>query len=280
MSAGGETRLPFFKINGFNRLQLNETRLKDAMIPFRVAAASIICISVIGLAVSSCTKEQAAVPATDVQKKTANNDAAKKEVRTAKEKGAALVNGAEISMHDLVREMNRIAPKYKKKESPVFEPTAKIQDEALNRLIFAELVVQEATRQGITVDTEMINHVIVTMKNEMGDDAYRKYLEDRDVTEQELREHIERGHLFEMATAKNIYSKIAINEGEVRKEFDANRRKYRDAAGHEMNFDQAADHIRRKLIAKRGAVMMRNWEKSLRKNSNIVITSAVQTRQK
>jgi len=73
----------------------------------------------------------------------------------------AKVNGADLTMFDLVREMNAIAPKYiRKGESASPEITSKVKKKALNNLIFKELAVQEAIKEGMKVKPEAVEDVI------------------------------------------------------------------------------------------------------------------------
>lgn len=233
----------------------------------------LLLIATLSVSVSSCSKEQAAqqqpAPA-----QTALPEETKKDVQAARETEAARVNGVEITMYELVREMNRIAPKHRSDKNASAEPTRVIRKEALNRLIFKELAVQEAVKQGITVSPETIDQVIELMKKQMGDGEYRKYLEESDITEAGLRNRIERSHLVEMITAKAVYAKVTVDDKDARADYEAHAKEYRDGGGRLLSYDEAAPLIRRKLIAQKGADRMRAWEKLLRKNAKIVLARA------
>jgi len=179
---------------------------------YRTLALCMITAA-ISLTHASCKKEEPIAPPPSPEQK-AVMEVLKKSAEVAKTVFAAKVNGVEVTMHDLVREMNRIAPKYVKDgEKTPPATTAKIRKEALDNLIFNELAVQEAVRQGITVSPEKVNEVVKLMKEQLGsNDAYQKYLDDLGITEEGLKKRIERSHLLEIVTAKEVYQKITIED--------------------------------------------------------------------
>ena len=89
----------------------------------------------------------------------------------------------------LTRAMNRVAPKYVKEgEAVTPETTAKIKREALDRLIFEELAVQEAVKQGINPAPEAIGKVVAQVKQNMrSEQGYRDYLDKAGLTEDALK---------------------------------------------------------------------------------------------
>jgi parvulin-like peptidyl-prolyl isomerase len=134
----------------------------------------------------------------------------KESVEESKKVVAAKVNGTDIRMNELVALMNRIAPKYitdMQKRTP--EIDEKVKKEALDILIFRELAVQEAARQGMKVRPEAVDETMKKLKTGLGsEEAYRKYLERSDVTEESLRKQIEKDTLFNMISAKEIIQKV------------------------------------------------------------------------
>jgi hypothetical protein len=238
-------------------------------IVYTIAVGLLLAVfSMTGL---SCKKKEPAVPPPTPEQK-AQIEESKKNVEAAKKVFAAQVNGVEITVLDLVREMNRIAPKYvqgNEKAAPA--TTVKIRKEALDNLIFNELAVQEAVRQGMTVSAEQINTVVDLMKKQMGSkEAYQGYLDSVGTTEEGLRKRIERSHLFEMVTAKEIYQKIKIDEKDIRAEYEKNKDAYKNG-DKQMSYDEAAAIINKKMISERGAVKKKEWGNALRKNAKIEI---------
>ncbi len=223
------------------------------------------------LAVTSCKKKEPAAPPPTPEQK-AMIETAKKGAEEAKEVFAARVNGVEISTYDLVREMNRISPKYVKEGEQVApKATAKIKTEALDNLIFNELAVQEAKKQGITVSPERIDKVVELMKEQTGSkEAYQQYLDNLGITEAALRKRIERSHLLELVTAKEIYQKITIDEKDVRAEYEKNKSAYKNGE-RQLSYDEASMIIKKKMISEGGAAKKLEWGNALRKNAKIVI---------
>ncbi len=152
----------------------------------------------------------------------------KQSVEEAKKVVVARVNGADISMYQLIRAMNRVAPKYVHKgEEPTPEITARIRKEALDRLVFEELAVQQAKKGGINPKPDAVENVIKQVKKNMGtEEAYKDYLKKNDLTEDALKKLIERGQRYQMITAKEIYRKVKVDEKLVRAEYEKEKSRY------------------------------------------------------
>jgi hypothetical protein len=219
----------------------------------------------------SCKKkEPPAPPPTQEQK--AQVEEAKKNVEAAKKVFAARVNGVEITALDLVREMNKVAPKYSKGDEKVTPATtAKIKKEALDNLIFNELAVQEAVRQGMKVSPEKIDTVVDLMKKQMGSkEAYQQYLDSLGITEEGLKKRIERSHLLEMVTAKDVYQKIKIDEKDIRAEYEKNKGAYK-RGDKQLSYDEVMVPIKKRMISEQGVARKKEWGNALRKNAKIEI---------
>ena len=228
----------------------------------------LAAISMTGL---SCKKKEPAAPPPTPEQK-AQIEEMKKGAEEAKKVFAARVNNVEISTYDLIREMNKIAPKYVKEGEQVAPGTSeKIKKEALDNLIFTELAVQEAVRQGLKVGADKVDTVVELMKKQMGSkEAYQQYLDNLGITETGLRKRIERSHIFEMVTAKELYQKIKIEEKDIRAEYEKNKGMYKKE-GKQLSYDEAAMFIKRKMISDRGVEKKKEWGTALRKNAKIVI---------
>ncbi len=123
----------------------------------------------------------------------------------------ARVNGAEINMYDLLGMMNRVANAfYKDVQEPTGEITKEIRQRALDRLIFEELAVKEAEKQGIKPKAERTREVIDNLKSSYGSaEEFSGYLADLALTEEQLRARIERGQLLEGITGREVYQKTS-----------------------------------------------------------------------
>ena len=153
---------------------------------------------------------------------------ARRSAEEAKKIIVARVNGADINMFMLVRAMNRVAPRYvRKDEAATSEISGKIRKEALDWLIFEELAVQEAIKHGINPAPEDIQKVIDQIKQDSGSEqAYTKYLEKSFLTEDKLKDLIERGRRYELITAREIYEKTRVDEKFLRAEYEKEKRMF------------------------------------------------------
>lgn len=140
----------------------------------------------------------------------------------------ARVNDAEISLRELVMEMNRIAPQYiKPGEKADAELDEKVKQEALDHLIFVELAVQEAERKGLRVPAEEVDMTVTLMKMDMGTSvAFNRFLKMSGLTEEELRKQIERGRLYQMIIEQEILRKVNVTEDELRQEYRKEKDRY------------------------------------------------------
>jgi peptidyl-prolyl cis-trans isomerase C len=180
----------------------------------------------------------------------------------------ARVNGADINMFMLVRAMNRVAPRHLKKgETATPEISGKIRNEALDWLIFEELAVQEAVKQGIKPAPEDIRKVIDQVKQDSGtEQAYREYLEKSFLTEEKLKDLIERGRRYELITAREIYEKAEVDEKFLRAEYEKEKGKFvlpDNFAAEDVFFLQGKDE---EAVQKKADEVL----KSIRKNNDDV----------
>lgn len=171
------------------------------------------------------TQRQAPVlPSNEAEKK----EQIKKENEEAKAVVVAKVNGVDITMFTLVREMNLIGKNFVKPGQPITpDITEKVKKMALERVIFEELAIQEAKKQGISVKPDTVNEVVKRMKSHMGDaEAFDQYLKERGLTEGDLRKQIERSHTFELVTKAMVYDKIKVDEAFVKSEYEKNKDRF------------------------------------------------------
>ncbi len=134
----------------------------------------------------------------------------------------ARVNGAEINMYDLVGMMNRVLRAYYPNVTELTdEITQEVKMRALDRLIFEELAVTEAVRQGINPDEKDVQEVIDNIKKAYEtEEGFQKYLDDRGLTEEQLRERIIRSRRLEGITGREVYQKVKTEPEPVQKLYD------------------------------------------------------------
>ena len=140
----------------------------------------------------------------------------------SQKKIAAKVNGIPISMQDLVEEMNVIAPQYLRpgqKKGPNTDET--IKKKALDRLIYRELAVQEAKKQGLKAPKGAVEEELNQIKAEMKtEEAFRQKLLKSGITEDEMKKRIERNILIAMITEKEIFGKVTLEPEEAKKNLE------------------------------------------------------------
>jgi foldase protein PrsA len=151
-----------------------------------------------------------------------------KRIEISKGVVAVRVNGAEITMYDLMSRMNEIAPKYVRNvrdRSP--EIDEKVRKEALEEVIFRELAIQEAVRQGMKVRPETIDHTVERLKRAVGsEDVFKTNLTVAGKTEESFKKEIERDLLFDMIFDKEVFRKITVDEKRVREVYDNEKDKF------------------------------------------------------
>jgi hypothetical protein len=122
------------------------------------------------------------------------------------------------------------------------------------------------------VTPERVDTVVKLMKEQTGSaEEFKKYLDERQMTEADLRKRIERSHQFEMITGKEIYQKVKIDDKDIRADYEKNKSEYKNTSGRQLSYEEAANFIRRKLMSQKGADMKKEWAKKLRQNASVVI---------
>jgi hypothetical protein len=149
-------------------------------------------------------------------------DDTKKMAQEARKEIVARVNGADITMYDLVGMMNRVTQAYYKYVSePTEEITNEIKQRAIDRLIFEELAVKEAQRQGIKPVSEKVEQVVLQLQEAYGsEEGYQKYLDDLGITEEQLIGRIARSHLLEGITGREVYQKLTPKEDIIKQVYN------------------------------------------------------------
>jgi ribonuclease HI len=140
-------------------------------------------------------------------------EAMEKNAQEARKTVVARVNGTAIPMSDLIKYMNVFGRKYigpGQKPSP--EISEKVKNEALQFLIFQELAVQEAVKEGIAPKPEDVENSLNNIKKRLGTDAaYKRFLEVNALTEADLKKSIERQLQYEMIATKELHQKLGAD---------------------------------------------------------------------
>ncbi len=238
----------------------------------RITVAVFLIWLAVGLTLTSC-KKKAEVGKGSPAMTPEMTEAFRKSYEEANKITVATVNGVDIKMSDLIKEMNAVAPSYVKpgtQKDP--EVDKKVQNEALENLIRNELSYQEAVKQGLKVPPEMteaeVNKIRAGMRSE---EAYRGYLATAGITETELRNAISRKLLIDMIRQQEIFGKVAVDPARVKKTYLDDKSSYKGPAG-QMSFDEAAPLIEQKLMAQAAQKREEEWVKGLKKTARIAVT--------
>jgi hypothetical protein len=229
----------------------------------------LIVLITIELTCVSCNRDKASGKGSEQSKMLEER---KKSADKLRKNTVAKVNGVDISAYDLIKEINVIAPQHVK---PGQEGDAKVVEkmnkEALDRLIYRELAIQEATRQGMKVPPEAVADELKKTKEELkSEDAYRENLVKSGITEEELEKQLERNILIEMITEKEIFDKVIVDPAEVKKIYEGKKKSFKGPSG-QMSLEEARPVIEEELMS--AAVKKREdkWVEELKKAARIEV---------
>jgi len=234
----------------------------------------ILAVISLGFPIASCTGEKAPTkevsdPSSEPSRRTGEPQ---KSIEEPKKAIAAKVNGIAISRFDLLGEMNAIAPLYVKpgqKTDPKMDEN--IRKEAIDRLIYRELAVQEAKKQGIKAPAGVVAEEMKRIKADLKtEDAFRQKIVKSGITEEELKGRIERNILVNMITEKEIFGKVTVDLDEARKIHEMRSKSYK-GPGRPMTFEEARPLIEMEI--KTAAVQKREdeWVEEMKKRARIEI---------
>ena len=202
--------------DNINHRSMAQNAKEENMKIFRIWWISGLILLTIMFAGFSCAhrnagkQETATTPAEDEKRRAEYQ----KELQDAKKIVVARVNGVAISLYDLMNKMNQLASAYipeSHQRTPEIDQAVK--QEALDILIFRELAVQEAVRQGLKIPPAALDKFIQDVREGMGsEDAYNNYLKNTDSTEESLKKEFERNQLFDMIASKEIYLQAENDE--------------------------------------------------------------------
>lgn len=238
-------------------------------------ARTIFIVAIIAAGLTACSKDKV----TEVKSGKLTPEQAKaaeariKAIEAAKKTIVAKVNGVDISMNELINEMNTVAPEYLKpgqKGDPKVD--AEVRKEALNRLIYRELAVQEAARQKMTVPPEAITDELKKIKEDLKSEAaYQEKLARTGTTEEALKRQLERNILIDMITEKEIFEKVKIDPKLIEKTYAKEKGLYKGPSG-QMSFEEARPLIEKKLMEPAVAKREDEWVNGMKKAAKIEIT--------
>ncbi len=190
---------------------------------------AISCLLVIiMLAGAACSKQQEPKKAAAPPGHEKMVEEYRKDMEASRKIVVARVNGTAISKSDLIARMNQMAPGYIKdpqKASP--EANDKLKKDAIDTLVFRELAVQEAVRQGMKAAPEAVEQRMKRLRAGFRTaEDYKIFLERAALTEEYLKKQIERDTLFDMIASKEIFQKVKVDERRVKETYEKEKKRF------------------------------------------------------
>ncbi len=141
-------------------------------------------------------------------------------------KVVARVNGVDITTASVIRMMQQIGSNEKRPANTAEEISA-LRQEAIKRLVFQELVYQKAKAEGLTTDSKTLDEAIESLKQKIGDEAaYKSFLENEKVSEEELRVQADRSLTLQRMYEKEVTEKVTIPEEDIRALYEKHKDKF------------------------------------------------------
>lgn len=136
----------------------------------------------------------------------------------------ATVNDAEISREAYEQAITQTQDRYAQQGQSIAEGDLEtFRTDILDQLIAEELLFQEAQDQGLSVEDGEVDSQIEQMRARFeGDEGWQQALEANEVTEEELREQIERNSLIQQLIANAVAQPGEVTDEEVQSFYDEN----------------------------------------------------------
>jgi parvulin-like peptidyl-prolyl isomerase len=136
---------------------------------------------------------------------------------------AARVNGAEIPVKSVTMTTNRMSAGMGRAHSAP-EVAEEMRKRALNLLILQELAWQKADGK---VERERVDRKIASLKAKSGgEEGYGKFLEQEGLSGSEATVMVEKGIVLDRTLEKEVLSRIAVSEEDLRKEYEREKDRY------------------------------------------------------
>ncbi|MCP4745086.1 MAG: peptidylprolyl isomerase [Desulfobacteraceae bacterium] len=185
-----------------------------------LAVGVILCLSVLPVDADKANKAQ------EVKGKAA---AVTKDAKAAQKKekppeNAAVINGKPISYERLSAELNNYVDRLNAqgRQTPP-EMMDKLRSQLLKDMIDGELLFQESRSQKIVVKDDEVNKEIESLKAQSNDPKqFKAFLDNMKITEDDLKDRIERNLSIKNLIEKNVVSSIKIKDEDVKKFYDSN----------------------------------------------------------
>jgi len=136
----------------------------------------------------------------------------------------AEVNGSVITKTEFDAEMSRVSQRIKAAgQTPSTSQMEEIRKEVLKTLIDRELLLQESTKNKITVDDSLVAEQIEALKKRFPDEGkYKEWLIQMGFSEEQLKSRIKEDMGMKQLVDKEVVDKITVTEKEAKEYYDNN----------------------------------------------------------
>ncbi len=142
--------------------------------------------------------------------------------------GVAKVNGTIITARQLEQEIDSLIPRSTFHGNVTEERRKDFREKALNDLIDRELQYQDAVAKGMKPDKQQVKAQMRQIRDRFNSKkAYRETLEEAGLTEEGLREIIEKGVLVQEVIARTVKEPARMSEEDLRAYYDKHIDKFK-----------------------------------------------------
>jgi len=164
----------------------------------------------------------------------------------------AKVNGTVFTQKDLETEVDRLIPRVTFHRNVPPEKRKQYYAKAIDELIDRELRYQDAKAQGIKIEKEKIDAQLEKFKKRFkSEQDYKAALEKEKVTEDQVRDRIEKELLAQAAYTRNVTEKAKMSDADLKEYYEKNTAKFKEPESVKLSIISTKDENKAKdLLAK------------------------------
>jgi peptidyl-prolyl cis-trans isomerase SurA len=182
----------------------------------------------------------------------------------------ARVNGVEIKKDELLRQAEQMRIRYiqasQGRQSPPLDAT--FYKQILEGLVAQTLIVQDATRQGVTVGDQEVGAQIEKIKKQFPDAAtFQKALASQGISEKALQDNVRQEVLIQKYVTTKIVTDITVDEQSIRQFYEENK----DKMQGQVPFEQAKGSITQMLKQRQAGEKLQAHVEQLKKQGKVEV---------
>ena len=145
---------------------------------------------------------------------------------------AAKVNGKTITMAELDKQFK--ARTQGAGQVPVPEEVQDLKMQLLNQMINNEILVEMATKAGLSATDSEVDLKFNEFKSQYSAEAFEEQLKAQSMTVDDIKGELRKSQSIEKLVNKEITSKIAVSEGEIKIFYDQNKARFNLPPGYHL----------------------------------------------